>query len=136
MFAYEAPVMKHLYELKVISDFAAAHNLRNFRGKCENLHGHNWRIEVVVRGTELDQSGVVVDFGEVKQVIRDLLSEIDHKYLNDLPYFTTHNPSSENIARYLFDRLSEQANKGSRWIHSVTAWESDDACATYLKTEH
>lgn len=127
--------MKHLYELKVISDFAAAHNLRNFRGKCENLHGHNWKIEVVMRGTELDESGVVVDFGEVKQVTRQLLSEIDHKYLNDLPYFSTHNPSSENIARYLFERLTERLNKGSRRIYSVTAWESGDACATYMAAE-
>lgn len=127
--------MKRLYELKVISDFAAAHNLRNFRGKCENLHGHNWKIEVVLRGNRLDESGVVVDFGEIKQVIRELLSEIDHKYLNDLPYFATHNPSSENIARYLFERLDERLNNGDRWIRSVTAWESEDACATYLVSE-
>lgn len=127
--------MKHVYELKVISDFAAAHNLRNFRGKCEQLHGHNWKIEVVLRGTELDESGVVVDFGEIKQAVRLLLSEIDHKYLNDIPYFAIHNPSSENIARYLFERLGERLENGGRWIHSVTAWESAEACATYLATE-
>ncbi|MCU0596908.1 MAG: 6-carboxytetrahydropterin synthase QueD [Desulfobacterota bacterium] len=123
-----------MYELKVVSDFAAAHNLRNFRGKCEQLHGHNWKIEVVLRGTELDESGVVVDFGEVKDAVRLILSEIDHKYLNDLPYFTTHNPSSENIARYLFEKLGERLDTGNRWIHSVTAWESTDACATYVAT--
>ncbi len=128
--------MKHIYELKIISDFAAAHNLRNFRGKCEQLHGHNWKIEVVIRGTELDSSGVVVDFGEVKKVTRELLSEIDHKYLNEIPYFAVHNPSSENIARYLLERLGEKLDNGNRWVHSVTAWESTDACATYLITEH
>jgi len=127
--------MKHVYELKVISDFAAAHNLRNFRGKCEQLHGHNWKIEVVLRGTELNESGVVVDFGEVKETTRRLLSEIDHKYLNDHPYFAIHNPSSENIARYLFERLGEQLDDDNRWIYSVTAWESGDACATYVLTE-
>jgi 6-pyruvoyltetrahydropterin/6-carboxytetrahydropterin synthase len=127
--------MKHVYELKVLSDFAAAHNLRNFRGKCEQLHGHNWKIEVVLRGTELDESGVVVDFSEVKEAVRQLLSEIDHKYLNDLPYFATHNPSSENIARYLFERLGESLDNGNRWIHSVTAWESTDACATFMVVE-
>ncbi len=127
--------MKHVYELKVLSDFAAAHNLRNFRGKCEHLHGHNWKIEVVLRGTELNESGVVVDFGEVKETVRQLLSEIDHKYLNDLPYFATHNPSSENIARYLFERLGERLDDENRWIYSVTAWESADACATFMVAE-
>ncbi|MCU0572074.1 MAG: 6-carboxytetrahydropterin synthase QueD [Syntrophobacteraceae bacterium] len=127
--------MKHIYELKVISDFAAAHNLRNFRGKCEQLHGHNWKIEVVLRGTELDESGVVVDFSEVKEATRQLLAEVDHKYLNDIPYFAIHNPSSENIARFLLERLGERLDNGNRWIHSVTAWESGDACATYMVTE-
>jgi 6-pyruvoyltetrahydropterin/6-carboxytetrahydropterin synthase len=122
---------KRVYELKVVSDFAAAHNLREFRGKCENLHGHNWKVEVVVRGTELDSSGVVIDFAEIKKAMRELLGELDHRYLNDIPFFQEHNPSSENIARYLFDRLTEQLNGGSRWIHSVSAWESSDACATY-----
>lgn len=120
-----------VYELKVVSDFAAAHNLRDFRGKCENLHGHNWKVEVVVRGSQLDSSGVVVDFAEIKKAMRELLGELDHRYLNDIPFFQEHNPSSENIARYLFDRLGERLNDGSRWIHSVSAWESLDACATY-----
>lgn len=127
--------MKHIYELKIISDFAAAHNLRNFRGKCEQLHGHNWKIEVVVRGTGLDSTGIVVDFGEVKEATRRLLAEVDHKYLNDIPYFAVHNPSSENIARYLLERLGEELDDGNRWVHSVTAWESADACATCLVTE-
>jgi 6-pyruvoyltetrahydropterin/6-carboxytetrahydropterin synthase len=131
----ENSLSKRVYELKVVSDFAAAHNLREFRGKCENLHGHNWKVEVVVRGTELDSSGVVVDFAEIKKATRELLGELDHRYLNDIPFFQEHNPSSENIARYLFDRLAERLNGGSRWIHSVSAWESSDACATYM-VEH
>ncbi len=122
---------RKIYELKVVSDFAAAHNLRNFRGKCENLHGHNWKVEVVVRGTELDSSGVVLDFAEIKKVIRELLGELDHRYLNDIEFFKEHNPSSENIARYLFDKLAERLDGGGLWIHGVSAWESPDACATY-----
>ena len=124
---------QQLYELKIISDFAAAHNLRNFRGKCENLHGHNWKIEVVLRGTRLDDSGMLVDFGEVKAVTRELLADVDHRYLNDLPFFHDHNPSSENIARYLFERLAEKLDCEHRWIYSVSAWESADACATYMR---
>ena len=121
-----------LYEIKIITSFAAAHNLRNFRGKCENLHGHNWKTEVVLRGRELDESGMLVDFGEVKRITREALSEIDHRYLNDLEFFKDNNPSSENIARYLFERLAQKLDTMRRWVYSVSAWESGDACATYL----
>lgn len=85
-----------------------------------------------MRGTRLEDCGVLVDFGEVKQITRELLGEIDHRYLNDLPAFQNENPSSENIARYLFNRLSERLNSDNRWLHSVCAWESADACATYM----
>ena len=120
-----------LYELKIISDFAAAHNLRNFRGKCENLHGHNWTVEVVLRGHRLDENGILIDFAEVKQYTRELLAQLDHNYLNDLPFFKDQNPSSENIARFLFDQLSAKLNAEGRWLYSVSAWESSDACATF-----
>ena len=121
-----------MYELKIITEFAAAHNLRNFRGKCEALHGHNWKVEVVVSGSGLDDSGIVVDFAEIKAATREIMSEIDHKYLNDLPFFTEHNPSSENIARYIFERLEEKIEDGRVRVSRVTAWESQDACATYM----
>jgi len=120
-----------MYEVKIISDFAAAHNLRNFRGRCENLHGHNWKVEVVVRGDRLDDAGVLLDFGELKQATRDVLQLVDHQYLNDLPYFKERNPSSEYIARFLFENLSARVNGDHRWVHSVSAWESKDSCATY-----
>ena len=125
-------LQKPLYEVKIVTDFAAAHQLRNFRGKCENLHGHNWKVEVVLRGYHLDESGVLVDFGEVKQVTRSILTELDHRYLNDLPFFQNRNPSSENIAHYLFERLGEHFDKEGRWLHRVSAWESADACATVM----
>ncbi|MBW1983024.1 MAG: 6-carboxytetrahydropterin synthase QueD [Deltaproteobacteria bacterium] len=121
-----------MYELKIVTDFSAAHNLRNFRGKCEALHGHNWKVEVVVRGDSLDQSGVVLDFAEVKQATREVLAEIDHKYLNELPFFTSQNPSSENIARYIFERLCEKIGGQGVTVSRVSAWESADACATYM----
>ena len=121
-----------MYELKIITEFSAAHNLRNFRGKCEALHGHNWKVEVVISGRDLDESGVVLDFAEVKAATSEIMSEIDHRYLNDLPFFTEHNPSSENIARYIFQRLQEKIDNDRVRIRRVTAWESQDACATYL----
>ena len=94
---------QRLFEVKIISSFGAAHNLRDFRGKCENLHGHNWRVEVVLRGESLESNGILVDFGEVKAATREALEEVDHKYLNELPFFSQNNPSSENIARFLFE---------------------------------
>jgi 6-pyruvoyltetrahydropterin/6-carboxytetrahydropterin synthase len=129
----ERPSLKNMiYEVKIITDFAAAHNLRNFRGKCENLHGHNWKVEVVVRGRDLDESGVLLDFREVKEAAREALKEMDHHYLNDLPFFHEHNPSSENIARYLFETLAQRLDDGNRWLYRVSAWESADACATFM----
>ena len=120
------------YELKVLSYFAAAHNLREFRGKCENLHGHNWKVEVVLRGKTLEKNGILVDFGEVKAEVRSALEEMDHRYLNELPFFAINNPSSENICRFLFEELSAKFDNGDRRLYSVTAWESEDACATYI----
>jgi 6-pyruvoyltetrahydropterin/6-carboxytetrahydropterin synthase len=121
-----------MYELKIITEVSAAHNLRNFRGKCEALHGHNWKVEVVLSGKDLDESGVVLDFAEVKAATNEVMSEVDHRYLNDLPFFTDNNPSSENIARYIFHRLQEKIDNDRVRIRRVTAWESQDACASYL----
>lgn len=123
--------MEDVYEVKIISSFSAAHQLYNFRGKCENLHGHNWKVEVVIRGTELDRVGLLMDFGELKSTTRQLLDELDHRFLNDLPYFRDHNPSSEYIAQFIFDRLSKLFNTNTRWVHRVSTWESENACATY-----
>lgn len=123
--------MAHLYEVKIQATFAAAHQLRNFKGKCENLHGHNWKVEVVIRGTKLDDCGILLDFGELKKATNELLEELDHRVLNDHPYFRDRNPSSEYIAQFIFQRLSQKFNNGERWVYSVTTWESDNACATY-----
>jgi 6-pyruvoyltetrahydropterin/6-carboxytetrahydropterin synthase len=129
-----------LYELKITNHFAAAHNLREFCGKkCENLHGHNWFVEARVRASELDGTGLVMDFGDVKRRLNEVLDELDHKYLNELPYFKERNPSSENIALFIFTRLapmvSEDSGKRAR-LYSVSAWESDNASATYIHEEN
>ncbi|MDR3154030.1 MAG: 6-carboxytetrahydropterin synthase QueD [Deltaproteobacteria bacterium] len=124
-----------MYELKITSHFAAAHNLREFYGKCENLHGHNWFIEARVRAEHTDPTGLVMDFGVIKRLLGEVLDLIDHKYLNELEYFTTVNPTSENIARFIFDRLAPGVleNSGGRArLYSVSAWESDNASATYV----
>ncbi|MFH1090867.1 MAG: 6-carboxytetrahydropterin synthase QueD [Pseudomonadota bacterium] len=120
-----------MYELKVIGCFAAAHNLRNFYGRCEDLHGHNWRVEVYVASDVLDEAGLVMDFGVIKKHLAGVLEEIDHKYLNELEFFKENNPSSENIARYIFQRLAPMFSQGPARLVKVSAWESENACATY-----
>jgi 6-pyruvoyltetrahydropterin/6-carboxytetrahydropterin synthase len=122
-----------MYELKIVTDFAAAHRLNNFYGKCESLHGHNWKVEVFLRGDRLDEAGLVKDFGVVKAKAREVLGELDHKFLNDLPAFREQNPSSENLARYLFERLVAALNDDNVQINRVSVWESDTSCASYFE---
>ena len=123
-----------MYELKIISQFGAAHQLRDFGGKCENLHGHNWKIEVYVTGNELGDDGLLIDFALLKKDTAKTLDTLDHKFLNELEYFKTINPSSENIARYIYESLSQGLNNGNIKVSRVTAWESDSACATYMES--
>jgi len=121
-----------MYELKITTQFAAAHRLENFYGKCEALHGHNWKVEVYLMGDKLDEAGLLMDFGMVKARTNEILQEIDHKYLNELPAFSQQNPSSENLARYLFERLSAVLNGDGIRVSKVSVWESDTSCATYF----
>ncbi|MGD9300099.1 MAG: 6-carboxytetrahydropterin synthase QueD [Desulfobacterales bacterium] len=121
-----------MYELKVVTRFAAAHQLTMVGAKCENLHGHNWKVEVCVRGDKLDEGGVVLDFGEIKKNVAEIMAMLDHKYLNDLEFFQQNQPSSENIACFVAGELQQRIDNGSVRISRVTAWESDDASATYI----
>ena len=122
-----------MFELRVVTRFAAAHRLTMVGAKCENLHGHNWKIEVYVQGQDLDQGGVLVDFGIVKHHVRSLMETLDHKFLNDLEYFQDGTPpSSENIALYVADRLAQRLDIPGIRVSRVTAWESEDASATYI----
>jgi 6-pyruvoyltetrahydropterin/6-carboxytetrahydropterin synthase len=121
-----------MFELKVTNHFAAAHQLEMVAKKCENLHGHNWKIEVRIAGDQLNDAGVVMDFGKIKQHVSATMKTLDHKFLNDLECFKGGNPSSENIAKYIADTLQGTISEPSIRVASVTAWESDDACATYF----
>ena len=120
-----------MFHLMIKTHFAAAHNLINYQGDCENLHGHNWRVEVTVAARELDKAGLGIDFKLLKQRTNQILDELDHKYLNDLEPFQTVSPSSENICRYLFERLSERLNDDNVKVEQVNVWESENACASY-----
>ncbi len=121
-----------MYELTVIRQFSAAHQLREFRGNCERLHGHNWKVEISLTGEELNDAGLLIDFKEVKEATDRTLEELDHSFLNELPHFRDQNPSSENIAAYIFEKLSSTLNSNQIKVTKVTAWESDSARASYL----
>jgi 6-pyruvoyltetrahydropterin/6-carboxytetrahydropterin synthase len=120
-----------MYSIKIITSFSAAHFLRNYKGKCENLHGHNWKVEILIVGDTLDSSGMLMDFSKVKSVANEVLADFDHKVLNDLSYFKEHNPSSEEIAKCLFVRLREKVSIKNNCLSEVRVWETDTACASY-----
>ena len=122
-----------MYEVSVDETFAAAHNLRNYKGKCEALHGHNYKVRVTLAGPELDATGLLYDFVHLKQVIQGVIRSLDHKYLNELKPFDVLNPSAENIARHIYEQTSKQmhATANGAAIASITVWESDVTAATY-----
>ncbi len=121
-----------MFELKIITDFAAAHQLKMLATKCENLHGHNWKIEVCVVGEELNEAGIVMDFGELKKHVAEIMKKLDHTFLNELDFFPEGNPSSENIAMFIARELQEKITDPAIEVTRVTAWESKNSAATYI----
>jgi len=119
-----------MYEASIRKSFSAAHTL-DIGGKCEDLHGHNFTVDVTVASQNLDSEGLVVDFRILKAWTDDVLEQLDHKFLNDLPVFQGINPSSEIIARFIFDSLTEKTDKNNLQISKVTVWESNTSWATY-----
>ena len=120
-----------MYELVVHAGFAAAHRLREYHGDCENLHGHNWKLEVVLSARKLDKLGMVCDFRVVKQHLAAVTDRLDHKYLNELTEFAKRNPTTENVAAFVSRELAKLLPRGVR-VAMVTAWESDGCGATYI----
>ncbi|MDY6823202.1 MAG: 6-carboxytetrahydropterin synthase QueD [Thermodesulfobacteriota bacterium] len=121
-----------MFELKVVTHFAAAHRLKMVGNKCENLHGHNWKVEVCVSGSKLTDAGLLIDFGELKSHVATVIDELDHRFLNDLDCFDNGNPSSENIATYIAGRVDRLLTSTNARISRVAVWESENACATYI----
>jgi len=122
-----------MYKLTIRTSFAAAHNLVNYQGECENLHGHNWKVELAVIARELDKAGLGIDFKILKSEAGLVIKELDHKFLNENPAFKNVSPSSENISRFLYGRFSERLNNKNISVESVTVWESDNASACYYE---
>jgi 6-pyruvoyltetrahydropterin/6-carboxytetrahydropterin synthase len=117
----------------VETDFAAAHRLREYDGNCERLHGHNWKVDVVLRGQALDGLGMVIDFRDAKRLIHEVLADFDHTCLNDLEAFATQNPTTENLARTIYEALAAKLPDGVS-VAKVTAWESEHCGVSYSRT--
>jgi 6-pyruvoyltetrahydropterin/6-carboxytetrahydropterin synthase len=121
-----------MFEISVDESFAAGHSLRNYRGKCEKVHGHNYKVRVTLEGETLNAAGLLVDFTELKRVLHAVIERLDHEFLNDIPPFDQLNPSAENMAKYFHDEISRglAAEAGVR-VASVRIWETDTSIATY-----
>jgi len=120
-----------MYEITITRSFSAAHVLKDIGGKCEGLHGHNFIVEVSLAASGLNKDGLLLDFRILKEWTDETLDTLDHKYLNELPYFKDANPSAENLARFLHDRINEKAGQQNVEVSCVTVWESDNAKASY-----
>lgn len=124
----EGPIM---YEVTISRSFSAAHTLRDIGGKCESLHGHNFRVDVTVAGESLDGEGLLIDFRLLKRWTDETLETLDHRHLNEIDYFSGINPSSENLAKWIHEHLAGRIDSDRVCVSRVTVWESDDARATY-----
>ena len=120
-----------MFEISVVMNFSAAHNLKGYRGKCEALHGHNWKVEVLLASPGTDKIGMVEDFNVIKEKLKSILTLFDHKYLNVLSYFKKANPTSENLAKLIYTKMKERTRSGPAKIISVRVWETENSSAIY-----
>ena len=127
--------MSAVYTIRIITDFSAAHLLRGYEGECSRLHGHNWKVEVEVTATVLNEVGMGVDFKDIKASTREVIGNMDHRNLNDLPPFDKINPTAENLAAHIFKLLSASLNKEDIRVSAVTIWETERASVRYTEQE-
>ncbi len=125
-----------MFEVTIEKSFAAGHYLRNYKGKCEKPHGHNYKVRITLQGSDLDPAGLLLDFKDLKEVVRSAIDRLDHQMMNDLEPFKTLNPSAENIARYFYEQAGTRLgmlSDGRVRVKEVTVWETEDAAATYFE---
>ncbi len=125
--------MSARYTLKVVTDFAAAHSLRNYPGDCSKLHGHNWKVEAEVTATSLNEVGIGMDFKQIRKETKVICEHLDHTYLNELSPFDEINPTAENIAAYIYSELAKQLNSDTTRVSAITIWETERACVRYTE---
>lgn len=122
-----------MYEVEIVTSFSAAHRLRDYNGKCERLHGHNYRVHVIARASRTGKGGMVIDFVQLKQAAVAVLDLLDHRFINDVSPFDAIEPSAENIAEFIFRRIESQLGTLGSLLHRVSVWESDTSRATYIR---
>ena len=122
-----------MYEITIEGRFSSAHQLRDYEGKCENLHGHNWIVKVSIRGNNLDDKGMLIDFKVLKKILNKILEELDHKFLNEILPFDKLNPTAENIANYIYFKVEESLNSPGLEVSRVKIWESENSYAVFSK---
>jgi 6-pyruvoyltetrahydropterin/6-carboxytetrahydropterin synthase len=122
-----------MYELIVKASFSAAHSLRDYDGPCSNLHGHNWGVEVVVCGEGLEQNGMLVDFGDIKAAMNEVIDLLDHAHINEVAPFDKINPTSENLARWIYEEVGARVNTGALKVTRVNVREAETSCASYFE---
>ena len=120
-----------MYEVSVSVHFSAAHRIGEYSGKCERMHGHNWKVEVTVKASELNELGMVIDFRDLKKIVTGVLDEVDHRVINDIEPFTSLNPTAENLARWVHDKVLENLSGHSVEGLRIRIWETDSSCASY-----
>lgn len=125
--------MPALYNLKIVTDFASAHTLRNYPGACARMHGHNWKVELEVVATKLNDIGIAIDFKQMKKATNEVCDRLDHQYLNDIAPFDMLNPTAENIAAYLYGEIGRLVNTDHVKVRAVTLWETERACVRYCE---
>jgi len=122
-----------MFEISVEETFSAGHALRGYKGKCENVHGHNYRVRVIMAGEKLDPTGLLMDFSQLKHAMQGVIRSLDHRFLNDFAPFDSVNPSAENIARHIYEEILRQLgpSENAARISAITVWETDTTAATY-----
>ena len=125
--------MSGRYKMKIVTDFAAAHLLRDYPGPCSRLHGHNWKVEIEVTASRLDEIGMGIDFRVIKAATKSVVDQMDHRHLNELPPFDEINPTAENIAAHIYQQLAMKLNDDRVSVREVTLWETERACVSYTE---
>lgn len=122
-----------MFELMIETHFSSAHQLRGYKGKCEKVHGHNWKVQVYVLAERLNEIDITIDFHDLKKITEEIVGQLDHSFLNEIFPFTEKNPSSENIAKWIYDSLRKRIDNDDISLSAVTVWESETASATYFE---
>ena len=120
-----------MFELIIEEEFSAAHRLRNYKGKCERLHGHNWKVQVIFEGEETGKDGLLMDFSILRDKVKEVIKILDHNYLNTIPFFKRKNPTSENISYFIFKKLCSIFKNEKVKVKKVTVWENSKQAASY-----